>query len=673
MAAYACKEACAVNKKISRILKTNVTLYMLCLALFVLAAIPVDLRLAIGEAVMAILVYVLCRKRSRSTQQSLRQYLDRLNGGMDSARASNMLFAPLPMMVFSLHSEEILWGNDSFMQLSGKGEELFDMHVEAVVPQFNTHWILEDKRECPELVMWNDRIYRVFGSVSRHGEMGRSEEPLATTYWMDVTELEQARQTLEMTQPVVAILMIDNYEELMKACPESKRSAVLAALEEKLNEWAAPSNGLLLGYDRDRFLFVFEEKDYAGYAEKRFDLLERVREVVAGEGVAATLSIGIGRDGDSFEELFKNAAMALEMALSRGGDQAVVKDRLNFDFYGGRSKATEKRTKVKSRVMANALGELIDDAKQVYVMGHKYADMDCLGAAAGICCIARKKGKRVQIVMDTENNAVHPVLRKLRALPEYKDVFIGGGDAFLRVQPGTLLVVVDTNRPASVESESLLETCNRVAVIDHHRRGSSYIEKMALNYHEPYASSASELVTELLQYLVEPGDMLLEEAEALLAGLVLDTKNFTNRTGGRTFEAAAFLRRRGADTQEVQRIFQSDLQSMISRYDIIRQAQLYHENIAVVALEEECDRVTAAKAADELLTLKGVQASFVLYKKDDGVYISARSLGDVNVQVIVEALGGGGNSTTAGGQVADTTVGEVREKLLEKIDQYFEN
>ena len=662
-----------MNKKISRILKTNVTLYMLCLALFVLAAIPVDLRLAIGEAVMAILVYVLCRKRSRSTQQSLRQYLDRLNGGMDSARASNMLFAPLPMLVFSLHSEEILWGNDSFMQLSGKGEELFDMHVEAVVPQFNTHWILEDKRECPELVMWNDRIYRVFGSVSRHGEMGRSEEPLATTYWMDVTELEQARQTLEMTQPVVAILMIDNYEELMKACPESKRSAVLAALEEKLNEWAAPSNGLLLGYDRDRFLFVFEEKDYAGYAEKRFDLLERVREVVAGEGVAATLSIGIGRDGDSFEELFKNAAMALEMALSRGGDQAVVKDRLNFDFYGGRSKATEKRTKVKSRVMANALGELIDDAKQVYVMGHKYADMDCLGAAAGICCIARKKGKRVQIVMDTENNAVHPVLRKLRALPEYKDVFIGGGDAFLRVQPGTLLVVVDTNRPASVESESLLETCNRVAVIDHHRRGSSYIEKMALNYHEPYASSASELVTELLQYLVEPGDMLLEEAEALLAGLVLDTKNFTNRTGGRTFEAAAFLRRRGADTQEVQRIFQSDLQSMISRYDIIRQAQLYHEDIAVVALEEECDRVTAAKAADELLTLKGVQASFVLYKKDDGVYISARSLGDVNVQVIVEALGGGGNSTTAGGQVADTTVGEVREKLLEKIDQYFEN
>ena len=662
-----------MNKKISRILKTNVMLYMICLLLFVLAAIPVDWRLAVGEAALAILVYVICRKRSRSTQQSLRQYLDRLSGGMDSARSSNMLFAPLPMMVLSLHSEEILWGNDSFLQLSGKGEELFDMQVEAVIPQFNTHWLLEDKRECPELVIWNDRMYRVFGAVSRHGEMGQSDEPLATTYWMDVTDLEQARRTLEMTKPVAAILMIDNYEELMKACPENKRSAILAALEEKFNEWVAPSNGLLLGYDRDRFLFIFEEKDYTDYAEKRFDLLEHVREVVAGEGVAATLSIGIGRDANTFEELFKNATMALEMALSRGGDQAVVKDSVNFEFYGGRSKAMEKRTKVKARVMANALGELIDDAKQVYVMGHKYADMDSLGAMVGISCIARKMGKRVQIVMDTENNAVHPVLRKLNDVPEYKGVFINGDTAFLRVQPGTLLVVVDTNRPGSVESEELLETCNRVAVIDHHRRGSSYIEKMALNYHEPYASSASELVTELLQYLVEPTDLMHEEAEALLAGIVLDTKNFTNRTGGRTFEAAAFLRRRGADTQEVQRMFQSDLQSMISRYDIIRQAEVYHEDIAIVALEEECERVTAAKAADELLTLKGVQASFVLYKKENGVYISARSLGDVNVQVIVEALGGGGNSTTAGGQLSDTTVGEVYGKLIAKIDQYFEN
>ncbi|MBP3485988.1 MAG: DHH family phosphoesterase, partial [Oscillospiraceae bacterium] len=248
-----------------------------------------------------------------------------------------------------------------------------------------------------------------------------------------------------------------------------------------------------------------------------------------------------------------------------------------------------------------------------------------------------------------------------------------GTEAFLRAHADTLLVVVDTNRPGSVESEPLLDACNRVAVIDHHRRGSSYIDKMALNYHEPYASSASELVTELLQYLVEPADLLKAEAEALLAGIVLDTKNFTNRTGGRTFEAAAYLRRGGADTADVQRMFQSDLQEMISRYDIIRQAEIYREDLAIAALAEESDRVTAAKASDELLTIQGVRASFVLYPKGDGVYISARSLGDVNVQVIVEELGGGGNSTTAGGQLAYCDVQQAKERLLQAIDNYLEN
>lgn len=517
--------------------------------------------------------------------------------------------------------------------------------------------------------MWNHRIYRVYGGLTR--PTPDTPSTMATTYWMDVTDSEQLRQTLQMTRPVVAILMVDNYEDLMKACPESKRSAVLAQLEEKLDQWSAGADGLMLHYDRDRYLFVFEERSYSDYAQHRFAVLDTVREVAAG-GVAATLSIGVGRDADSFDALFKNASMALEMALSRGGDQAVVKDRMNFQFYGGRAKTTEKRTKVKSRVMANALGELMDDARQVYVMGHSYADMDSLGAAAGVCCIARKRGRKCQIVIDTENNAVHPMLRKLAGQPEYHGAFITGSEAFLKVQPGTLLVVVDTNRPGSVESEQLLETCNRVAVIDHHRRGSSYIEKMALNYHEPYASSASELVTELLQYLVEPGDILKCEAEALLAGIVLDTKNFTNRTGGRTFEAAAYLRRAGADTSDVQRMFQGDLKSMIARYDIIRQAQLYRGDLAIAALDTTCDRVTAAKAADELLTLKGIRASFVLYPKDQGVYISARSLGEVNVQVIVEALGGGGNSTTAGGQLNTPNIAVARTALLRAIDEYFE-
>lgn len=658
-----------MNKRIARLLRTNITIFSLCLVLFALAAIPFDVRLAIGEGVAAVAFFLLGRRRSKATQQSLRQYIQRFYGGMDSARSSNMLFTPLPMMVFDLATEDILWSSESFLQLTEQREGIFDAHLETVFPNISFHWLLEGKTEAPETVVWNHRTYRVFGGVS-HPEGGQSA--LATTYWMDVTDTEEMRRTLELTRPVVAILMVDNYEDLMKATPEGKRSAVRAMLEEKLSQWSAGSEGMMLKYDRDRYLFVFEEKSFSDFAAKRFDVLDAVREVVAGEGVAATLSIGVGRDADSFETLFKNASVALEMALSRGGDQAVVKDKLNFEFYGGRSKATEKRTKVKSRVMANALAELIDEAKQVYVMGHSYADMDALGAAAGVCAIVRKRGKKCRIVIDTENNAAHPMLRRLQALPEYQGAFLSGDDAFLRVQPETLLVVVDTNRPGSLESEPLLDACNRVAVIDHHRRGSSYIDKMALNYHEPYASSASELVTELLQYLIEPGDLLKAESEALLAGIVLDTKNFTNRTGGRTFEAAAYLRRAGADTADVQRMFQSDLQSMISRYDIIRRAELYHGDIAIAALDQECDRVIAAKAADEMLTLQGVRASFVLYRKDDGIYISARSLGEINVQVLVETLGGGGNSTTAGGQCSGMTVAEAKATLLRAIDKYFE-
>ena len=660
-----------MNERIRKLVRTNTVAYILLLLLFAAVTAKISLALAIGEVAAALAVWYISHRRSKVVQQQLHQYVERIAGGADTAKNSNMLFAPMPMMVFNPENDDVLWANDLFTDLPGVGKDIFESRVRDVVEGFETHWILEGKSEFPGLFTWNGRCYRIFGCLSRPegtGHMG----VLATTYWMDVTDLEHMRTALAETRPVVAIIMIDNYEDLMSACPEGKRSAVRAAVEEKMDQWRGGSGALLMKSDRDRYLMVLDEARYEKFAAGRFSILDDVRTVQAGEGVYATLSIGVGREAADFEALYKNAGLALEMALSRGGDQAVVKDQMNFEFYGGRAKTTEKRTKVKSRVMANALGDLMDDTEHVYVMGHKYADMDTLGAAAGICAIARKRGKAARIVLDMENNSVGPMLRKLRALPEYKDVFIGGGDAFLRVQPDTLLVVVDTNRPESVESEPLLESCNRVAVIDHHRRSSSYIEKMALNFHEPYASSASELVTELLGYLLETGDLLKTEAEALLAGIVLDTKNFTNRTGGRTFEAAAYLRRAGADTQDVQRMFQSDLESMIDRYAIIRRAVLYREDLAIAAIDEPCERVTAAKAADELLTLSGVQASFVFYPKDDGVYISARSLGEVNVQVIVEALGGGGNSTSAGGQLPGVTVEQVCQKLQEAIDKYYE-
>lgn len=662
------------HNKLSRLLEPNLKLYFFCLGLFAAAAVPVSIPLAAMEGIVTVVLYLYFSKGNQKRRQKVLQYIDNVTGSVDTASKSTLINSPLPIMVFRPDTGEVIWSNENFLQLAGVREHLFEMRVEDAVPEFPVQWLLEGKQECPNRVFMNNRRFQVYGSLVRAKGRNGEQNLVATTYWVDTTDADDLQETYTATRPVLAVLMLDNYEDLMKACPDTQRSAVLAQIDEKLNMWASAGAGLLLKTERDRYLFIFEEQHYEHFVEEKFSVLDTIREIRVGEGTHPTLSIGIGKDAEGLPELYKNASLSLEMALSRGGDQAVVRNKVDFEFYGGRAKATEKRTKVKSRVMANALSELMADASEIYVMGHSYADMDAVGAAVGICCAARKRGKRAQIVIDAEHNAAQAVLNKLSGLPEYSGVLISGNDAFLKMRPGALLVVVDTNRPDMVESQQVLESCNRVAVIDHHRRAASYIENAAFSFHEPYASSASELVTELLQYLVEPADLLREEAEALLAGIVLDTKRFTLRTGGRTFEAAAFLRRAGADTAEVQRLFQNDLSDMVSRYDIIRRAEMYREDIAlaVIPQEEGVDRVAAAQAADELLTLKGVKASFVLYRNGSDVLMSARSMGEVNVQVILEALGGGGNSSQAGGRVENGDILEVRSRLTDAIDAYFE-
>ena len=661
------------NKKLSRLLEPNLKLYFFCLLVFSAAAVTVSWPLALVEGLATVALYVYSSEVNKKRRQGILQYIDSVTGSVDTASKSTLINSPLPIMVFRPDTGEVIWSNENFLQLAGVREHLFEMKVEDAVPDFPAQWLLEGKQECPERVVMNGRRFRVYGSLVRAKGRGGEQNLVATTYWVDTTEADELKEAYTATRPVLAIMMVDNYEDLMKSCPDTQRSAVLAQIDEKLNHWAEAGDGLLLKTERDRYLFIFEEQYYAHFVEEKFSVLDAIRDIKVGEGVHPTLSIGMGKDVDGIPELYKNANLSVEMALSRGGDQAVVRNRVDFEFYGGRAKSTEKRTKVKSRVMANALSELLMDAAEIYVMGHSFADMDAVGAAAGICCAARKLGKRAQIVIDLEHNAAGAVLERLRAMPEYNGVFVSPPDAFLKMRPGALLVVVDTNRPDMVESQQLLESCNRVAVIDHHRRAASYIENAAFSFHEPYASSAAELVTELLQYMVEPADLLRDEAEALLAGIVLDTKHFTQRTGGRTFEAAAFLRRAGADTADVQRLFQNDLDDMISRYDIIRRAEMYRDDIALAVIPQDgVDRVAAAQAADELLTLKGVKASFVVYSSGENVLMSARSLGEINVQVILETLGGGGNSTTAGGKVENATVLDVRQRLTEAIDDYFE-
>ena len=660
-----------MNQKLSRLMEPNWKLYFAVLGLYALLAIPFQPWLAAAELAAAIGLYAWFVRSSRARQKKILQYIDSITGSVDTASKSTLINSPLPIMVFRPDTGEVIWSNEDFLQLAGVREHLFEMKVEDAVPRFPTSWLLEGKNCCPDRVEMNGRRFQVYGSLQR--AKGRSAQGLvATTYWVDVTESDSLREKYAATRPVLALIQVDNYDDLMKACQDTQRSAVLAQIDEKLGQWTE-GVGVLTKTQRDHYLFLFEEKHFNRFAAEKFAVLDSIRTVKVAEGLNPTLSIGVGKDADTMAELYKGANLSLEMALSRGGDQAVVRTKQDFSFFGGRTKTTEKRTKVKSRVMANALGELMEDARQIYIMGHSYADMDALGAAAGLMCIARKRRRKAQIILDQDNNAAQLVLAQLRKLPEYAGAFVDKQEAFLKLQPGTLLIVVDTNRPDFVEAPQVLESCNRVAVIDHHRRAASYIENAALNFHEPYASSASELVTELLQYLCEPTEVLREEAEALLAGIVLDTKHFTLRTGGRTFEAAAFLRRSGADTTDVQRYFQNDLSDVVKRYDVLRRAEILPGGIAVAAIPEDgVDRVAAAQAADELLTLRGVKASFVLCRKGPGVILSGRSLGDVNVQVILEALGGGGNSTTAGGQIAEGDVESVKAKLLDVIGAYFE-
>jgi len=660
-----------LNRKLTQVLQPRLQLYFICLILFALLSARYSLPLAGAELLIVAALGLYNRANANRRRREINKYLDSVTGTVDTATKDTMTNAPLPMVIFRPESDDIIWTNDRFLQLSGQREHMFDAKLSALIPNFDTRWLMEGKSECPTEVVYADRRFLVFGHLVRTG--GRGGGFLATTYWVDITEMAQMRDRFQATRPVAAVLLIDNYEDLMKNLTDNERSNLLAEIDSRLDAWVGESGGLLRRYQRERYIFILEEQHLNRYVEKKFEILDSVHEVRNPSGINASLSIGIGKDGDSYEELLNFANLSIDMALSRGGDQAVIRNKFTFEFYGGRSKETEKRTKVKSRVMANALSALISDSSQIFIMGHKSPDNDCVGAAAGVCALARKLGVPAHIIKEANTPPCQDLIDRLAPLPEYQDCFLTAQEALLIADTRSLAVVVDTNRPEQVQAENLLQSCNRVAVIDHHRRAATYIEGAALNYHEPYASSASELVTELLQYIMEPNQLLRAEAEALLAGIVLDTKNFTMRTGGRTFESAAFLRRSGADTAEVKKLYQNDLAHTITKYSIIQNAKLYRDGIAIAVTDQAVGRVTAAQAADELLNIASIDASFVVAPEGERIILSARSMGSTNVQVILEALGGGGNAAAAGGQVADKTLDEVALELTQAIDRYLDS
>ena len=656
-----------MNKKLGRALRPGLTACFILLFTFAVAAFAfqqyvlgiVELLLAVGVLIFYILDW---KRRNKLIQTYIRTAFHTLDLTKNAE-------SPLPMALVRLGDNGIVWVSERFASVTGFRRTVPEPTVSEVLPGLSLEWLTAGKTEYPYDVPLNGRRYRVYGTAIRADD--KAGTMLGMLYLSDMTEMYQVRDEYIRSRPVVSIILVDNYEELTMNLSESAISNMNAEINDAITKWAEGYHGLLRKLERNRYLLVFEKRDLENAMQEKFSLLEDIHQVVNPTGLAASISFGLGVDGANFEESYNFAALSIEMALSRGGDQAVVKDRLNFNFFGGRAKEADRKSKVRSRVTANSLMELIGQSSQVFIMGHKNADLDAVGAAMGISCMCRKKGKKAYIVIDRERNAAKQLLDELMQVPEYEGIFISGEDALLLCDNRSTLVVVDTNRPDQVESQQLLDAMNRVCVVDHHRRAAEYIDPVVVNLHEPYASSASELVTELLQYSVEKPDVLPIEAKSLMAGICLDTKSFNVRTGERTFEAAAVLRRMGADTVEVKKLLQSDFQETMAKYQIIKSARLYRQELAIAALNTGTTRVLAAQAADEMLNISGIAASFVMYPDGDNVYISARSIGDANVQMILEPLGGGGNTATAGAQMANTTIKDALDALIASIDQYY--
>ena len=657
-----------VNRKLGRLLRPGMGMYFFVMAAFCAAALLAEhYWLAAAETSVTLLVFVLYVMSRSRRDREIQQYIQTVSNTLEATSQGE---SPLPAVLVRLGDGGIIWANHRFSELTGYADTMMEQNLEEVLPGFTPDWLASGKTECPRDVTLSNRRYRVYGTTIR-AEDSRGTM-LGVLYFSDLTELYQIRDEYIRSRPVVAIILIDNYEELIKNLTESAISTMNAKLNETITQWTEGYNGLLRKLERNRFLFIFEKRDLLRATEDKFSLLENIHEISSPSGLPASISIGLGVDGENFEESYNFAALSIEMALSRGGDQAVIKDRFNFTFYGGRNKEADYRSKVRSRVTANSLMELIGQSGHVFIMGHKNADLDAVGAAVGVCCLCRKKGRKANIVIDLEKNAAQKLIEEIRGEPEYRDVFISGQDALLMADNRSILIVVDTNRPDQVEFKPLLEAISKVCVIDHHRRAADYINPGVVNLHEPYASSAAELVTEILLYAVEKKDVLPVEAKSLLAGICLDTKFFNVRTGERTFEAAAALRRMGADTTEVKKLLQNDFQDTMAKYQIIKSSRLYRQEIAIAALNTGTTRVLAAQAADELLNISGITASFVMYPDNDQVIISARSIGSANVQMILEPLGGGGNTATAGAQLKDTTVKDALDRLVASIDKFYE-
>lgn len=587
---------------------------------------------------------------------------------VDTVKSTAFSKVHFPTM-FLLENGEVIWYNES-LALRLENNDIVGKNIKEIIKEFNIKLALEGKRSEYKNVVFKDRIYDIYISIIQDYEINEDNNLIVISF-DDITDNINLINQINNAKESVMLIEVDNLDEVIKTTEEDLRPQLIADIDRTINNYANSLKALIRKYSSNKYVLTTKDANIETEMNKKFDILDTIREVSSGNKLTVTLSIGVGRGGDNPAQNHEFATIAKDLALGRGGDQCVVKSFEKVSFYGGKTKEVEKRTKVRARVIGHALLELINESSNVIIMGHHNPDMDCLGAAIGMYSTIRSLNKECYIVMDEPHDAVQYMLDRLDDDDNYKDTFININAVKNIKNDKSLLILVDVHNESYVLSMEVVEYFSRIVIIDHHRKTKDFIQGTMLSYVETYASSTSELITELIQYMVEKPKLREVEAVALLAGICLDTKNFCFKTGVRTFEAAAFLRRLGADTVDVKRIFSEALDIYITRADIIKTAKV-KSGIAVAKCPPEISNsVLPAQAADELLNITGIQASFVIAKIEEGTYISGRSLGEINVQVILEYLGGGGHLTMAAARIKDSNQDEAEELLNDAIEKYL--
>ncbi len=667
------------NRKIFETLVSRTKIYLAIILVLLIVVSFENYYLLIPSAILYLIVVGYTYYANKKRKSEISETLQDLTLTVDTAAKTSLINSPFPLVIVETDGN-IIWRSTKFatefanIDINNYMSELIDDLREKIEQEQEKNV----KRDIVKNMTIGNKEYKIVGryvnfKTLKTKNRRNKNEYMIILYFIDNTEKIKLQKEYIDSKSCVGIIMIDNYEENMQRIDASEKPQITAEIDKEMYDWANQSNGVLIKSDRDRYVFLFEQRYLHDIKEDKFSILDKIKEINNKEKVQFTLSIALSNEGQTDKEKYKSAQAAMDIVLGRGGDQAVIRENDIYKFFGGRVEEVEKRTKVKARVVAHALENLIKESSKVMVMGHTNGDMDSIGSCMGIYRLAKTLGTNAYIVCSDDSPSIKSFRQEIDKDPEYEDVIINKDVAIENVDEDTLLVVVDTHKVNYVDSPELLEKVPKIVVIDHHRRSTNFIENATLMFQEVYASSAAELVTELLQYVEANVKLKTTEAESLYAGIMMDTKNFTFKTGVRTFEAAAYLRKCGVDIIRVKKWFQSDLASFNTIADIVKKAQIIESGIAISTYDEitKDASLTCAKAADELLTISNITASFVLGNTGEKICISGRSIGDINVQVILEKLGGGGHITLAGAQVEGMTMEETKQELINRINEYF--